>query len=112
VHPVDEPPDLSLDLGARRQHADRLVQIQRAERAQLAPDRHPQRIGCAGAGRRDQEPWLPGVLLFDVLFVRRDVTSVSQQCYAILDPVRRRRKARTTVVIASDPSSASDAGLG
>jgi hypothetical protein len=40
LDPVDEPADLSLDVGASRQQTHRMVQIQRPERAQLAPDRN------------------------------------------------------------------------
>ena len=56
--PIDEPTDLALDVGASRQHRHRLVQIERTKRAQLAPDRHPQRVRRAGARCRYKQPRL------------------------------------------------------
>ena len=74
---IDEPADLALDVGMRREQADRIVEIQRAKRAQLAPDRNPQRISGTRTGCRHQQPRRS----MTVLLVRHYVTSVTHAGY-------------------------------
>src|SRR5262249_35986099 len=77
-YPVDKPAEFALNFLARRQNTDRLVQIERSKRAQLAPYGDTQRIGCARARRRHQQPWCSSSI--GLLW---HVTSVSRRCWLV-----------------------------
>ena len=53
---VGQPPNLPHHVFARGQQADRLLQVQRAKRAQFAPYLHPKRACRTGSRRTNNDP--------------------------------------------------------